>query len=265
MTRAYPDRDQRFSEKSVLVTGAGSGIGAATAQAFAAAGARVTCADLNLEAATAVAASITASGGTALACAVDVADEACNQALVDSVLAAFGGLDIAYLNAGILARGSILDTDADTWDRVMRVNLRGVFMGIRAVVPPMRAAGGGAIVVPASVGGLTGDVNLSAYVAAKHGVVGLVKCAAAEFAADNIRVNAVAPGAVATPMAGAGELDLGPGSAIANLHPLGRVAQPDDIANLVLFLSSEQASFITGSIYPIDGGLTAVNSPRYRG
>ncbi|MBK7730831.1 MAG: SDR family oxidoreductase [Gammaproteobacteria bacterium] len=256
---------EKFAGKAVLVTGAGSGIGAATARAFAAAGASVCCADLNLETAQETVRSIVESGGRAVAFAGDVADEAANLAMVEQAVAELGGLDMAFLNAGVLARGPILETDVETWDRVIGINLRSVFLGLRAVVPVMKSTGGGAIAVTASVSGLRGDVDMALYTAAKHGVVGLVKCAAAEFAAGNIRVNAVAPGAVATPMAGLGTIDLGPGSPLANLHPLGRVGTPDDVAELVVFLCSDQAGFITGGIYPVDGGVMAVISPRYLG
>jgi NAD(P)-dependent dehydrogenase (short-subunit alcohol dehydrogenase family) len=257
---------EKYTDKVVLVTGAGSGIGAATARAFAAAGARVCCADLNLHAAQKTANDITQCGGCAMVCLVDVADEVANLTMVESVISELGGLDVAFLNAGVLATGPILETSAESWDRVIGINLRGVFLGLRAVVPVMRRAGGGAIAVTASVAALRGDANMALYSATKHGVVGLVKSAAGEFAADNIRVNAVAPGGVATPMAFGHEgLDLDRGSALANLHPLGRVGMPDDIAQLVLFLCSEQASFITGGIYPVDGGIMAVNNPRYLG
>jgi len=254
-----------FDGKVALVTGAGSGIGAATAASFGAAGAAVCCADIDPAAAERTAAAIRADGGRALACTVDVADEASNLAMVDAAKAAFGRLDVAYLNAGVLAAGPILETDLATWERVMSINLRGVFLGLKAVVPALRATGGGAIAVTASVAGLRGDAGMGVYTASKHGVAGLVKCAAAEFAPDNIRVNAVAPGGVATPMVTGRHTDLGRGSRLANMHPIGRVGQPQDIADLVLFLCSDHAGFVTGGIYPIDGGITAVANPRYQG
>ncbi len=254
-----------FSGKTAIVTGSGAGIGAATAAHFAASGANVLCADIDLEAATNTVQEIIGNGGQAVAQQIDVADEQANLAMAEKALAEFGGVHLAHLNAGILARGSLMETDTETWDRVMGVNLRGVFLGIRAVAPIMQSNGGGAIAVTASVAGLRGDPALGAYSSSKHGVVGLVKSAAAELAADNIRVNAVAPGAVATTMAGDGTVDLGPGSPLANLHPLGRVGTPQDIAELVLFLCSDQASFITGGIYPVDGGIMAVTSPRFAG
>ncbi len=258
------NQQRRFSGKVALVTGAGSGIGAATAIAFAAQGAGVCCVDLNIETARETAAQITRQGGAALACAADVSVEADNNRMVDETVAGLGMLDIAFLNAGILERGPILEADVDGWDRMMAVNLRSVFLGIRAVAPGMLGRGG-AITVTASVAGLRGDAGMALYTAAKHGVVGLTKCAAGEFAAESVRVNAVAPGAVSTPMAGIGSPALEPGGQIANMHPMGRVAQPAEIADLVLFLSSDEAGFITGGIFPIDGGITAVNNPRFLG
>lgn len=254
-----------FSGKVALVTGAGSGIGAATANAFAEAGASVCCVDLNLKTAQETANNIAQAGGKAIACSADVSDEGGNAAMVEQTLAELGGLDVAFFNAGILERGPIAQTSVETWDKVMAVNVRSVFLGLRTVYPHLRSAGGGAITVTASVAGLCGDAEMSVYTASKHAVAGLTKCAAGEYAADNIRVNAIAPGAVATPMAGSGTVDLSPGSPIANNHPLGRVGTPQDIAQLVLFLSSDQASFITGGIYPVDGGMMAVNDTKYRG
>jgi len=256
-------RTNALNNRTALVTGAGSGIGAATARAFATHGANVVCADLNRHSAEQTAAEIVEAGGGAVFCEADVTTASANQEMAQLAVSEFGSLDIAYFNAGILARGSILKTDVATWDKVMDVNLRSVYLGLQAVVPRMPKSGG-AIAVTASVAGLRGDADMSAYTASKHAVVGLVKCAAAEFAAQNVRVNAVAPGAVATPMVGLGSVNLDPGGELANLHPLGRVATPQDIADLVVFLCSDQASFITGGIYPVDGGIMATNNPRYR-
>jgi NAD(P)-dependent dehydrogenase (short-subunit alcohol dehydrogenase family) len=254
-----------YTGKSALVTGAGSGIGAATAKAFAAAGSAVSCVDLNLAAAQATVATIESAGGRAIAIQADVASEADNQAMVERTCTELGGLDVAHLNAGILQQSSLLDIDVDTWDKVMAVNVRGVFLGLKAAVPVMQKAGGGAIAVTASIAGLRGDGAMSLYTTSKHAVIGLVKSAAGEFAASGVRVNAVAPGAVDTPMVSGNYEELGADSPLAQLHPLGRVGKPVDIANMVLFLCSDQASFVTGGVYPVDGGIMAVNNPRFQG
>lgn len=256
-------REAEHAGRTVAVTGAGGGIGRAAALLFAQQGAAVVCGDVDLTAASETARRIVAAGGRALALAVDVASEASNAALVARAEAEFGALHIAFLNAGILRRGTVTQTPAAVFDEVMAVNLRGVFLGLQAVAPAIRRAGGGAIVVTASSAGLRSDPELAAYSVAKRGAIALVHSAATEMAPWNIRVNAICPGAVATPMTST--MDTGPGSALALLHPLGRVGTPEDIAELVSFLAGERAGFITGAAYPVDGGLTSVAVPRYRG
>ena len=252
---------QDFSGKAVLVTGAGGGIGRAAAAAFAARGSAVACGDIDAEAARETADRIAASGARALALVLDVRDPSSNAAIVAAAETAFGRLDAAFLNAGILRRGGVMETTPEDFEALLAVNLKGVLLGMQAVVPALQRTGGGAIVVTASSVALRADAALVGYSASKHALIGLVQAAAGDLASSRIRVNAICPGAVATGMV---SIDTSPGGPLAMLHPLGRVAQPSEIGDLVTFLASDAAGFITGAAIPIDGGLTALTAPKFR-
>lgn len=251
------DMREHLEGKVVLVTGAGSGIGEASANAFSKYGCKVCVADLRGDAAIAVASAIVASGGTAMAITVDVANEASQKELFSAILERFGQLDIAHLNAGVLPRGGVLDTHLSDWQQALDVNVTGVLLGIRGCAEAMGGRGG-AIVVTASVAGLLGSAGMAAYVVSKHAVVGLVKAAAADLNSEGIRVNAVCPGATYTGMLlASGSLEEVNRSPVAELNIQKRVAEPSEIAEVVCFLSGEAASYVTGGIYPVDGGSTA--------
>jgi NAD(P)-dependent dehydrogenase (short-subunit alcohol dehydrogenase family) len=241
----------RFADCRVLVTGAASGIGRATALRFAAEGASVGVADIDLDGAIRVAQD---SGESAAALEFDQADEGSIDRALASWAAAADGLDVACINAGavILPLTPLAETDPGEWDRVHGVNLRGAWLVARAVVPRMRARGGGAIVFTASISGMRGHPGSGAYAASKSGVLGLSRSLAAEVARDRIRVNCVCPGAVATPMGGTlEELER-----FARINPLGRVAEPEDIAAAIAFLASNDARHITGEELVVDGGIS---------
>jgi NAD(P)-dependent dehydrogenase (short-subunit alcohol dehydrogenase family) len=243
--------------RTAIVTGAGAGIGEACAQALASSGASVLVVDVDEERAERVASAISGNGGTALSHAADVSELNSVEAMVERAESELGPLRIAVNNAGIGGTSQPTgEYDVDAWRRVMSVNLDGVFYCLRAEIGPMSRAGGGSIINMASVLGSVGIENSPAYVAAKHGVVGLTKSAALEHAASGVRVNAVGPGFISTPLL---EQNL-PAEAqaqIAALHALKRLGTSEEVANLVTFLASDDASFITGSYHPVDGGYTA--------
>ena len=249
-----------FSGQVALVTGAGAGMGLDTARAFAAPGAAVVLADVDEDGAGAPSTDeLTAAGHRALGVTCDVADEDQVAALVERTVAEFGRLDMAFNNAGImLPLADAADEPAESFDRVIAINLRGVWACMKHELRQMRTQGSGAIVNCSSLGGLVGNPGRAAYHATKHGVLGLTKSAALEYAPRGIRVNAVCPGTIETPMVAdmiaSGELTLA--DAVAG-QPIGRLGRGDEIAAAVLWLCSPGASLVVGVALPVDGGYTA--------
>jgi NAD(P)-dependent dehydrogenase (short-subunit alcohol dehydrogenase family) len=258
MTGSY----QRFVGKVGIVTGAGMGIGAAIARALAAEGAAVAAFDRDKDAVEGVAAEIEAAGGRAIAIGGSVTDAADAQRAVAQAVAAFGGLDVLVNNAGVVIYGEVPDYAERDWDTVVDTNLKGQFLMAKYAVPQLRARGGGAIVNMASVQALASQREVASYAASKGGVVSLTKSLALDHAQDRIRVNCVLPGSVRTPMLRRAAA-LAPGDpeetieTWGRIHPRGTVIEPEEIAAVVLFLLSSDASAMTGAAVVADAGLTA--------
>lgn len=259
---APPDRPGRFSGRVAVVTGGGAGVGAATSKLFAAEGAAVVVADIDGTAADVVAASITAAGGAASGFTVDVSDEDAVAALMAAAMERYGRLDVLYNNAAVLSPEvhlrdlDLVDLDLEVWERTMAVNTRGVMLGCKHAVPPMRAGGGGAIVNAASVSGLLGDDVRAAYGASKAAVIGLTRYVASMYGRHGIRCNSVAPGLIMTDTARA-VLTERHYAELAAERLLPWAAEPDDIAATVAWLASDEARCITGQTLVVDSGTTA--------
>jgi NAD(P)-dependent dehydrogenase (short-subunit alcohol dehydrogenase family) len=244
---------QELEGRVALVTGAGSGIGEACARLLVERGAKVVVADLKQDAAEGVAGDL---GDAAIAATVDVSDVASCTAMVAAAVDTFGRLDIAVNNAGVAgAQADVGEYPVESWHQVISVHLDGTFYCMRAELAAMLEAGGGSIVNMSSILGSVGFAQAPAYVAAKHGIVGLTRAAAIDYGPRNVRVNAVGPGFIDTPLLGA--LPDEQKAGLASLHPLGRLGRSEEVAELVAFLASDRASNTTGAYYTTDGGYTA--------
>ena len=247
----------RFDGRVVLITGAASGIGAATARRFASEGARLALGDVDEEKLSGVAKELGGSDGDVSHQRVDVADRAQVESVTAAALERFGRLDVVFNNAGIGAYGRLPELDPEVWHRTIDVDLHGVFYGCRAAIPHLRRAGGGSIINTASISGLGGDSGLAAYNAAKGALVNFTRALAIDHAREGIRVNAVCPGPIDTPLAAGILANPELADEYARRVPMGRVGKAEEIAGVVAFLASDDASYMTGAMVVVDGGLTA--------
>jgi 3-oxoacyl-[acyl-carrier protein] reductase len=250
----------KLANKVALITGAGSGMGKSAALIFAEEGARVAAVDINEAQVKETAAEITKKGGNAIALRADVSKSGDVKRMVDDTVAKFGGLNIVYNNAGIEGESNFISNmTEEQFDRVIAINLRGVFLGMKYALPHLIKAGGGSIINQASIAGLIAVRGGAGYAAAKAGVIALTRVGALEYGRYNIRVNAICPGAIETPMAQRIRQGQPPNpKAIQRISVLGRMAEPEEIAKVALFLASDDSSFATGAPFIIDGGWTVM-------
>ncbi len=247
-----------LKDKVALVTGGGSGIGRAIALAWAREGAKVVVSDIDAKAGEETAALVRAQGTEALFVSANVAKAADSENLVARTMAQFGRLDVACNNAGITGpMAATADFPLDGWAQVIEINLSGVFYGMKYKIGAMLKSGGGSIINIASILGSVGFASAAGYTASKHGVVGLTKAAALDYSAQGIRVNSVGPGFIATAMTADLRNDSEVNTMLVDSHPIGRLGRAEEVAELVLWLSSDRSSFATGAYYPIDGGYLA--------
>lgn len=247
----------QLQNKIAIVTGAGSGIGAASAMRFAREGAQVLVADIRLHKADQVAADIEDQGGIAVPCEVNVAKPDSVAAMLASCIDQFGRVDILFNNAGTVIPGTAPELSVDDWDLVMNVNVRSVFLGAKYAVPHMEAQGSGSIINTASISGLHGDGASVVYAASKGAVINLTRALSTDHAPNGIRVNAICPGTIATPPVQRMMDDEDAHRRNIEAHAMGRLGQPEEIANAALWLASDESSFVTGESIVVDGGLRA--------